>query len=504
MPPSNRQPNIIFILSDDQGAWALGAAGNREIRTPNLDRLAREGILFSNMFCVSPVCSPARASLLTGCIPSQHGIHDWLRRGNIADEQPGVPYFGKDNAAIEYLAGFRAYTEILAENGYTCGLVGKWHLGDSLRPQKGFTYWRALPYGGSDYYNAPIIENGELTRAPGYLTDWITARALEFLDESLTRPGPFYLSLCHNAPHSPWEEGQHPSELTDLYRDCPFESTPDLPVHPLQINSAPRGTGARRRELLSGYYAAISGIDRSLGTILAWLEAHGLRENTLIVFSGDNGMNMGHHGLWGKGNATFPANMYEESIKVPFIISQPGVVPQGITCSNLLSHYDFMPTLLDFLELPHPQADLCPGRSYAAILRGEEIEAPDSDQPIFLCDEYGPTRMIRTRRWKYIHRYPYGPDELYDLENDPAEMHNLHHDSGTINIAPGLKRLLEEWFTHYADPRMDGTREAVTGKGQIDHAGTFAQGRPNYAHDWHYIDADGRQKEFNSDKSDRD
>ena len=142
-------------------------------------------------------------------------------------------------------------------------------------------------------------------------------------------PAHFYLSICHNAPHSPWNASQHPRELRDLYRDCPFHSVPDLPAHPWQINSAPRGTGERRRELLTGYYSAITGADRSLGQILDWLEDHNLRDNTLVIFSGDNGMNMGHHGVWGKGNGTYPANLYEESVKVPFILSQPGALAAG-------------------------------------------------------------------------------------------------------------------------------------------------------------------------------
>jgi arylsulfatase A-like enzyme len=202
---------------------------------------------------------------------------------------------------------------------------------------------------------------------------------------------------------------------------------------------------------------------------------------------------MGHHGLWGKGNATFPANMYEESVKVPFIVSQPGTIPQAATCDSLLSHYDFMPTLLDYLHLPHPGAADCPGRSYAPLLRGEALAEPT--QPVFLCDEYGPTRMIRTRRWKLIHRYPYGPDELYDLQTDPTEMNNLSADLSTIYLIPQLLQLLEDWFARYTDPRIDGAREAVTGKGQLDRAGLFAQGRSNYATDWHYIDADGRKRE---------
>lgn len=497
MPPTDL-PNIIFFLTDDQGCWALGAAGNSEILTPNMDRLSGEGLRFNYMYCTSPVCSPARASLLTGRIPSQHGIHDWIRRGNLSAEEAarlGERNFGGDSAAIEYLAGMRAYTEVLTEHGYTCGLAGKWHMGDSLHPQKGFSYWQALPYGGSDYFDAPVINRGKVEFEPRYITEAITANALEFLEDSLSRPGPFYLSVCHNAPHSPWDSNQHPRELLDLYRDCPFHSVPDLPAHPMQINSAPRGTGEHRRELLTGYYAAITGADRSLGQILNWLNEHHLRENTLIIFSGDNGMNLGHHGIWGKGNGTFPANMYEESVKVPFIISQPGVVPQGLTSEALLSHYDFMPTLLDFLDLPQTEAGLLPGKSYAALLQGKSLEPTESEQsPVFIFDEYGPTRMVRTRRWKYVHRYPYGPHELYDLQEDPEEEHDLSSVPENGNILLEMQHSLAEWFTRYADPRLDGSREAVTGKGQLERAGIYSQGRKAFANDWWYIDADGKHR----------
>ena len=135
-------PNILFILSDDQGAWALGCAGNDEIRTPNLDRLARTGMRFSNFFCASPVCSPARASILTGRIPSQHGVHDWLRGGNALT----AGELEAGGGLIEYLKDQPGYTDVLAQAGWICGLSGKWHLGDSHHPQKGFTYWRRTPW----------------------------------------------------------------------------------------------------------------------------------------------------------------------------------------------------------------------------------------------------------------------------------------------------------------------------------------------------------------------
>ena len=169
----SQRPNILFILSDDQGAWAMGCAGNEELDTPNLDRLASTGIRFENFFCASPVCSPARASILTGQIPSQHGVQDFLRRGN-STLLPG------DGEEIEYMQGRRSYIQTLAENGYACGLSGKWHLGRSALPQLGFDYWNVHATGGGNYYNAPMLKDGELNQPDGYVTDVITDNALDF------------------------------------------------------------------------------------------------------------------------------------------------------------------------------------------------------------------------------------------------------------------------------------------------------------------------------------
>ena len=210
MPSKNPQrPNIFFVLTDDQGYWAMGCAGNHEVQTPNLDRIAAMGMRFENFFCASPVCSPARASILTGRIPSQHGVHDWLRQGNLKGTRtPGLGW--GDDREIEYLKGMRAYTEVLAANGYTCGISGKWHLGDSLHPQKGFAYWHLFPYGGGDYHNGWFIRDGQIERDTRYLTDVITEGGLKFLDTQAESDTPFYLSVHYTAPHSPWDKGQHP------------------------------------------------------------------------------------------------------------------------------------------------------------------------------------------------------------------------------------------------------------------------------------------------------
>jgi choline-sulfatase len=201
----NKHPNFLIIMSDDQGPWAMGCVGNNEIRTPNLDKLAGEGIRFNNFFCASPVCSPARASFMTGRIPSQHGIHDWLRGGNIEIEDGVTIWSGADHP-IEYLNGMTGFTDILADNGYICGLSGKWHIGHSAKPQKGYSYWFAHSLGGDSYVNYHVFENTtKLVNKTQYATDYFTDKAIDFLEQYAKGDQPFCLSLHYTAPHSPWD-----------------------------------------------------------------------------------------------------------------------------------------------------------------------------------------------------------------------------------------------------------------------------------------------------------
>jgi len=450
--------NVVFILTDDQGPWAMGCAGNPEIRTPNLDRLAAEGSRFANFFCTSPVCSPARASLMTGRIPSQHGVHDWIRDRNM----PPDPQ--------KYIDGFTCTTDVLAEQGYTCGLSGKWHLGDSLDPQHGFSHWFAHQSGGGQYNNAPMVRDGKAINAPGYVTDVITDDALAFLDGH--KDEPFYLSVHYTAPHSPWTG--HPQDIVDSYDDCPFKSCPQELAHPWIGPLGRRGLGDR--EMLKGYFAAVTAMDLNVGRILDKLDALGLSESTLVVFTSDNGFSCGHHGFWGKGNGTFPLNMYENSVKVPFLIRHPGRIPAGRVTEAMMSQYDVMPTLLDHLGLPAVQDETLPGVSFAAVLAGDADEARDE---VVVYDEYGPVRMIRTQEWKYVHRYPYGPHELYNLVKDPDERSNVVDDTSCRATLAGLRGRLHGWFARYVTPMMDGARFPLTGGGHkhkidADHPGEHA------------------------------
>ena len=445
-----KHPNILLLLSDDQGPWALGCAGNSEIITPRLDQLAREGMRFDQFFCVSPVCSPARASLLCGCIPSRHGIHDWLRDDT------------KEQAQIEYLAGQQTLPSLLARAGYDCALSGKWHLGASHRPQQGFSHWYCHKSGGGPYYGAPMYRNGQLYREPEYITKAITDDALAYLESRKGKAQPFFLQVGYTAPHAPWLEN-HPKEFTDLYQDCPFQSVPHLPPQPHRIFLTDDALRDERGNL-TGYFAAVTAMDWHIGRILDYLDREGMAQDTLVIFTSDNGFCCGHHGLWGKGNGTYPINMYEECVKVPFIARHSGQIPSGSTCSDLQSAYDFLPTVLDYIGLPCPRDDQLPGQSFARALQG--LPGPGRED-VVVMDEYGPNRMIRTSTHKFIARYPQGPCQLFDLEKDPGEQHNLLEQQPHHPLAAQLLERLEQWFSRYASAGMDGRDLPVYGCGQV-------------------------------------
>lgn len=503
----NKRKNILFVLNDDHGAWAMGCAGNAELRTPNLDRLAASGTRFDNLFCVSPVCSPARMSIYTGKIPSQHGVHDWLAKGHLDESvlseelrqafrspNPAWEYRWpksqlQGDRPIRYLDGHVAFSEILAKNGYECALSGKWHMGDSYTPQAGFTYWKTTAMGGENYFYPVVLENGVMELKKGrYVTDLITDNALDFLRNRRRKNAPFFMAVHYTAPHSPWSEASHPREYIDLYRDCPFASVPNVPPHPwapyagktleewnreshegIRFSSAkygpiPETWQEHRRESLTGYYAAITAMDANLGRILSYLESTGQLEDTIVIFTADNGMNMGHHGIWGKGNGTMPVNMYDTSVKVPGLFSCPGVIREGVVSHEMVSHYDFYETILDLAGIIYEKPETLPGVSFAGLLTGEKDRVRDS---VVVYDEYGPCRMIRTREWKYVLRYPQGPNELYDLVSDPGEERNLAEDPAYDDLRERLGRQLGQWFETYVSPQFDGAKEAVRGKGQL-------------------------------------
>ncbi|MBQ2701203.1 MAG: sulfatase-like hydrolase/transferase, partial [Clostridia bacterium] len=199
------RPNILFILSDDLGYWSLGCEGNSEAITPNIDSIAEQGVRLSQFFCTSPVCSPARASLFTGRMPSDHGVVDWLRKGSMNEE---------GDSPVQYLRGFKGFPEYLQEAGYRCGISGKWHLGDSQTPQMGFEHWYVHQQGGGPYFGAPMIRDGSPVTEDGYVTEAITNDALAFLRDQQQEERPFFLYVSYTAPHTPWINN-HPQRYLD-------------------------------------------------------------------------------------------------------------------------------------------------------------------------------------------------------------------------------------------------------------------------------------------------
>lgn len=485
-----KKPNIIMIVSDDHGHWSLGCAGNNEVITPNIDSLAENGFHFENFFCASPVCSPARASLFTGRIPSQHGVLDWIAKGHINEEELSndlkEKFYSnekpwqydwpqnqlKGDKAIDYLEDSTVFTEILAEEGYKCALIGKWHLGNSKNPRGNFSYFKTLAMGGDNYFYPVVLENGEFVlKENTYVTDYITDEALHYLKNVRDKETPFYLSIHYTAPHSPWDRNQHKEEFLSMYDNCKFNSVPFEKPHPWGnlINATEEEHKQYHKTALTGYYAAITAMDNGIGNIISYLKEENLFDNTIILFTGDNGMSMGHHGIYGKGNGTYPLNLYDTAVKVPMVIKPVKDCNSiGKNISNLLSHYDVALTLLDYLNIDTNRLGKnLPGRSFKEILKGNNLE---DDNQIVIMDEYGPNRMIRNKEWKYIHRYN-GPCELYNILNDPEEKNNLIDNDEFKYKLEELKSSLISWYDKYVIEDKDGKNEDVRGLGQIDFIG---------------------------------
>lgn len=447
--PADR-PNVVMIMTDNHGAWTLGCYGNDDIRTPHIDQLASEGTLFENAFASNPVCSPTRATVLTGLIPSQHGVHCFLRGGHL---QVGP------NARCT-LDEFRSLPEILKDAGYQCGLVGKWHLGANLTPQEGFDdYWITMPHGGtSTFYDADIIEEGKIRSEPKYLTDFWTQHALQFLKQQ-SDERPFFLFLSYNGPYSLGRlllrEGRN--RHADYYRDKSLPSFPREKTHPWQLHNRDYINNPVSIQRVA---TEVSGVDDGVGAVMAALKSSGFDDNTIVIFLADQGWVGGHGGFFGMGDHTRPVTAVDGMMRIPMIWRQPGKVAANRRSDTLVANYDVLPTLLAQLGLPDEQPEQSPGSSFAAEFDVRKKSstslgrnAEPSQDAVFY--EFESLRCIRTQQWKYTHRFPNGPHELFDLQNDPEEFVNLFHEAEHQTVARVLKQRLDEFFGKHADPRFD-------------------------------------------------
>jgi arylsulfatase A-like enzyme len=430
-PPD--RPNILFIMTDDHAAHAIGAYGSRINRTPNLDRLARDGMRFTNCFAVNSICTPSRATILTG-------KHSHIN---------GVPVFNRfDGSQWTFVKDLRAA-------GYHTGIVGKWHL---FSDPTGFDSWIILP-GQGRYHDPVMIDNGKQKTLKGYVTDVITDLSIEFL-KNRPKDKPFLLLSHHKAPHRPWEpDAKHAKMYEDVQIPAPetFDDdyqgrSPAAAEATMRIDRDLKRTDVKGdppaglegpalkqwnyQRYIKDYLRCVASVDDNVGRLLDFLDQEGLAANTIVVYTSDQGFFLGDHNWFDK------RFMYEESIRMPLLVRWPGKAPPGSVQSAMILNLDFAPTLLEAAGLRSPPQ--VQGRSFLPILGGS---VPPDWRTSFYYRYYHypqdhrvqPHYGIRTTRHKLIYFNKIDAWECYDLEKDPREMRNLYADPASADVVARLK-----------------------------------------------------------------
>lgn len=419
-PAPKGKPNIVFILSDNCNADFMGFMGHPFIKTPTLDKLAQEGVVFDSAFCTTGLCSPSRASFLTGTYPSTHGV-----------KNNHTPWTGEKTIFLEYLK----------KVGYDTAFIGKFHLPGEGLPDLPFldTFMSfTQKENQGSYYNCPLVVNGVPTPSKKeYLIEETSDWALDFIDEE--RENPFCLYLSYKTAHFPFLP---PKDLAGIYKDEEVDLPKDVDSWLGRTNgNVFEGTmvGALPK-LYRRYCEAITGMDREIGRVLKKIDDDGLRDNTIVIYASDNGYMWGEHRKIG---INWP---YEESIKLPFIVRCPWLVDDpGATRSQMILNVDLAPTLLEIAGVPVP--DDIEGESFLPFLKN--ASAPGRDAWLFEYFKYFPENVpnmygVRTKTHKYFEFEKGLKPELYDLVADPKEENNLFGTPAGKNLLPGLKSMLEE------------------------------------------------------------
>jgi N-acetylglucosamine-6-sulfatase len=452
---SQSKPNMVFILTDDQAWNVLGRDGRYTfMNTPNIDRIAEDGMVFENAFVTTSLCSPSRASFMTGCYAHTHGVFV----NSYDDPDPEVPFLPR----------------ALQELGYETAFLGKWHMKRGAEPRDGFDYWLSFD-GQGKYMDPPLNENGREFMEEGYMTDILTDYAIRWLEKP--REKPFCLFLWHKAVHGPFTPAPRDSavfsdalipEYENWYDD--MEDKPEwvrrmwtYGVHydkwkqsegkPVPEKIKPNPWDPRNQRWMN-YLRAMLAVDESVGNITEYLEQKNILDQTVFVFGSDNGFFLGAHQ---RGDKRL---MYEESLRIPLLIRYPEMIEAGSSSSELVMNIDVAPTLLEIAggEIPEKMQ----GLSLVPLLQNKAISWRESILYEYFQEAYAPgfetVVGVRTRRYKYIEtpHLPQDINELYDLESDPGEMDNLinHPDYQDVKLEmmAALERLKTE--TGYMDPEV--------------------------------------------------
>ena len=484
-PDAPKRPSIIFIFTDDHATHSMSCYGSNINKTPNLDRIANEGMLFENTFCTNSICGPSRAVILTG---KHSHLNGFRQNGNKFD------------------CGQQLFPKLLQKAGYQTAIVGKWHLGHGgISDPQGFDYWEILQ-GQGPYYNPPMIKNGEKVNHVGYTTDIITDLALDWLKKERDGDKPFMLMFQQKAPHRNWQPSPkhltmyddvtipEPDNLFDTYegrgraaheQDMSIAKTmtaSDLKLTPPRNLTSeqkavwdaayePKNEEFRKANLegkdlvrwkyqryIKDYLRCIASVDDNVGRMLEYLDETGLAENTVVIYSSDQGFYLGDHGWFDK------RFMYEESYRMPFLVRWPGVIKPGERCQELTSNLDFGETFLDIAGVDIP-SDM-QGVSLKPLFDGSTPKTWRQSLYYHYYEFYEDRRSahmvrrhngVRTPRHKLIHFYNLDEWELYDLKNDPREMTSRYDDPAYAGVVEELKAELARLQNVYEVPDDTGS-----------------------------------------------
>lgn len=457
------KPNILFIMSDDHASHAMSCYGSRINETPNLDRIANEGMRFDNCFCTNSICTPSRAVILTGTYNHINGV---------------------TTLSTSLDGRLLTFPKLLQKQGYQTAIIGKWHLGHGgIHDPTGFDYWNVLP-GQGLYHDPEMITMGKRAVWRGYATDLITDECLRWLQER-DRSRPFCLLCHHKAPHRPWEpDAKHatlydgidipaPVTFDDDYSNRAAAAAEarmriDRDLTPTDLKEpVPEGLSSQEEKhwkyqrYIKDYLRCVASVDENVGRLLDYLDREGLTENTIVIYTSDQGFFLGDHGWYDK------RFMYEESLRMPFIIRYPREIAPGGVNRDLILNLDFPATFLDYAGLDLP--DEMQGRSFRPLLQGHT--PADWRTAMYyrywmhlahhnVYAHYG----VRTLRYKLIYYYadalgqpgaiddPRAPEwELFDLAADPYELYNVYYDPRYAAVVHELTDELHRLQAYYGD-----------------------------------------------------